>query len=240
MKLLAIGNSFAINSLTYLSPIFENAGVPLTVGKVSIGGCPLDLHWYNAENDIARYGDDYEGPYTMRQMLESEQWDVVTMQQVSHLSWRIGSFYPYFENLAEYVKKYAPQARFAVQQTWAYRTDNERLIEHFRISQRQMHMLLSENYREMADKLHAPVMPVGEAFAIMQELTNDPVGSLTRNNDLPSHANALGQFIGGLTWDSVLTGGDVDDITFVPEQVDPTYVPIAKQAIKAAIARWSK
>ena len=62
MKLLSIGNSFSANPLSYLSSIFRSAGSTLTVGRVSIGGCPLHLHWQNAEQDIARYGLEYEGP----------------------------------------------------------------------------------------------------------------------------------------------------------------------------------
>ena len=56
MKLLSIGNSFSANPLTYLSSIFESAGKSLILGRVSIGGCPLDLHWHNAMHDIARNG----------------------------------------------------------------------------------------------------------------------------------------------------------------------------------------
>lgn len=238
MKLLAIGNSFAVNSLTYLRQIFENAGMELTLGYVSIGGCPLSLHWYNAENDVARYGLEYEGSFTMREMLTSENWDVVTLQQVSHESWKIGTYHPYIENLVDYVKQYAPQAKILLQQTWAYRSDNERLVKEYQISQSQMFSLIRENYNSVSASLGLPIMPVGEAFVIHQELTADTVGSLTRHSDAPSHANRLGQYIGGLVWYGVLTGKDPTSITFLPERVSEEQAITAKKAVIEAIARY--
>ena len=236
MKILTIGNSFSANSIHYLPKIFESVGLPLTLGRVSIGGCPLHLHWYNAEHDIARYGLEYEGSFTMKQMLQSEPWDVVTLQQVSHLSWKIGTYFPYCEDLAAYARQHAPTARLAVQQTWAYRTDNVRLVNDMQITQNQMMHLIRENYREMSSRLGAKLMPVGEAFCIHQQLSGDTVGALTRNDDEPSHANALGRYIGGLTWFTCLTGISVDEVSFVPELVKSQDVSLAREAVKRAIA----
>lgn len=245
MKILTIGNSFAVNSCHYLPEICAEGNIPLTLGRANIGGCPLASHLSNAVQDIRRYGNIYDGDKTLREMLESEDWDYVTMQQASHDSWRIGTYHPYFENLRDYVHKFAPTADIVIHETWAYRTDNERLRNEFMISQSQMFELLKENYLEIAgmaenrDGKSAMILPVGEAFRIMQELTGDKTGELTRNPDGPSHANALGEFIGGLIWYALLGGGDYQSIKFVPDGVDTKYIPLAKEAVKSALAMYN-
>ena len=245
MKILTIGNSVAVNSCHYLPEICAEGNIPLTLGRANIGGCPLASHLSNAVQDIRRYGNIYDGDKTLREMLESEDWDYVTMQQASHDSWRIGTYHPYFENLRDYVHKFAPTADIVIHETWAYRTDNERLRNEFMISQSQMFELLKENYLEIAgmaenrDGKSAMILPVGEAFRIMQELTGDKTGELTRNPDGPSHANALGEFIGGLIWYALLGGGDYQSIKFVPDGVDTKYIPLAKEAVKSALAMYN-
>ena len=244
MKILTIGNSFAVNSCHYLPEICAEGKIPLTLGRANIGGCPLASHWGNASNDVRRYGEIYDGDKTLREMLESEDWDYVTMQQASHDSWRIGTYHPYFENLRDFVHKYAPTADIVIHETWAYRADNERLTKDYMISQSQMFELLKENYLEIAgmaenrDGKPAMILPVGEAFRITQELTGDKTGGLTRNPDGPSHANPLGEFIGGLIWYAVLGGGDYRSISFVPDGVDAKYVPLAKEAVGSAISMY--
>ena len=74
----------------------------------------------------------------------------------------------------------------------------------------------------------------------MQLETGDKTGELTRNPDGPSHANALGEYIGGMVWYSVMTGGSVDGIAYAPDGVDRDYVPAAKKAVKAAVAMYNK
>ena len=73
----------------------------------------------------------------------------------------------------------------------------------------------------------------------MQELTGDETGELTRNPDGPSHANALGEYIGALIWYALLGGGDYQSIKFVPEGVDTKYIPLAKEAVKSALALYN-
>ena len=245
MKILTIGNSFAVNSCHYLPEICAEGKIPLTLGRANIGGCPLARHWSNAENDVRQYGNVYDGDKTLREMLEAEDWDYVTMQQASHDSWKIGTYHPYFENLRDYVHKFAPTADIVIHETWAYRTDNERLRNEFMISQSQMFELLKENYLEIAgmaenrDGKSAMILPVGEAFRVMQELTGDKTGELTRNPDGPSHANALGEYIGALIWYALLGGGDYKSIKFVPDGVDTKYIPLAKEAVKSALALYN-
>ncbi len=238
MKILTVGNSFSVNACRYLHEIFQDGGTELTLGRANIGGCTLERHWYNAVNDIPTYGDEYGGSMTLRQMLESEKWDAVTLQQQSLNSSKIGTFYPYADILADLIRTHAPSAEIVLHQTWAYRRDNEQLRRDCLISQAQMFMLIAQNYNELSDRLGARILPVGEAFRIMQELTGDTVGSLTRKPDGPSHANTLGEYVAGLVWYTIFTGGDIDEISFVPDEVDPALIAPAKEAVKTAAALY--
>ncbi|MCI8388860.1 MAG: DUF4886 domain-containing protein [Clostridiales bacterium] len=239
MKILTIGNSFSNNACHFLPEIFADGGVPLTIGRACIGGCSLERHWNNAETDERIYGDTYNGTKTLREMLEADSWDVVTIQQASHFSWNRDTFYPFADKLVEFVKQYTPNAEIIVHETWAYRTDNGRLDE-FGITQAEMFERLKANYLELAGKYGLRIFPTGEALRIMQEETADATGEITRNPDGPSHANALGEFIGGLVWYTVLTGNDIDKITYIPEGVDEKYVVAAKKSAKAAVEMYNK
>ena len=236
MKILTIGNSFADNSTRYIKEIFADRGVDLYVSRANIGGCSLERHWNGAANQIP----DYPNGKTLDEMIEADEWDYVTIQQASHYSWMVGTYYPYADKLVEYIKKKAPTAEILVHETWAYRTDNERLTNEYKISQKQMFDLIRENYTDLALKYGFRILPVGEAFRIMQLETGDKTGELTRNPDGPSHANALGEFIGGMVWYSVITGGSVDGIAYAPEGVDRAYVPAAKKAVTAAVKLYNK
>ena len=236
MKLLTIGNSFADNSTRYIKEIFADRGVDLYVSRANIGGCSLERHWNGAANKIP----DYPNGKTLDEMIEADEWDYVTIQQASHFSWMVGTYYPYADNLIAYIKEKAPTAEILIQETWAYRADNERLCNEYKISQSQMFNLLKENYTDLALKYGLRILPVGEAFRIMQLETGDKTGELTRNPDGPSHANALGEYIGGMVWYSVITGGSVDGIAYAPDGVNRDYVPTAKKAVKAAVAMYNK
>ena len=58
MNILDIGNSFSQDATTYLHDIAEADGYDLTVVNLYIGGCSLQRHWENIENDSHIY--DYE------------------------------------------------------------------------------------------------------------------------------------------------------------------------------------
>ena len=64
---------------------------------------------------------------SIRQALESDSWDIVTLQQSSWQSTQYNTYQPYLNALSQYVKKYAPNAEQVIHQTWAYEQGSERL-----------------------------------------------------------------------------------------------------------------
>ena len=126
MKVLAIGNSFSNDAMRYLHGIAKADGV--------IGGCPLSRHYANIHNDAADYDFEFNGVRTgikvsIKQALQSDIWDVVTLQQASSLSVDYNTYQPYLNTIADYVHIHAPKAKIMIHQTWAYEQNSKRLNE---------------------------------------------------------------------------------------------------------------
>ena len=100
MKILAIGNSFSQDAVSYLHQIAAAGGTDVKVVNLYIGGCPLITHWENVEQDAKQYiyernGASEERMVSIREALEEEAWDIVTLQQASAFSGRFDTYEPY-------------------------------------------------------------------------------------------------------------------------------------------------
>ena len=132
MKILSIGNSFSVDATRYLSRAAKRCGKDITTVNLYIGGCSLYTHYINALEDLPKYGLHFNGDDTgffvsIKQALISREFDIVTLQQASHFSFKPESYEPYTAFLCEYVKKYCPKAKIFVHQTWGYRNGSNRL-----------------------------------------------------------------------------------------------------------------
>lgn len=174
VRLLTVGNSFADNAARYLGQIAEAAGCKLVLGKANIGGCPLNKHWQLAEKHEADpaapegkpYGKKGEGK-SLQEMLQSQPWDFVTIQQFSYISHDVKTYQPYATNLRDYIKKHAPQAEVLLHETWAYRSDDPRFSgqgNNEPRSQDEMYQQLRAAYETTATELGARLIPCGDAF----------------------------------------------------------------------------
>lgn len=105
---------------------------------------------------------------SLREALESEKWDYVTIQQVSNLSFQFETFEPYAGTLIEYVRKYAPTAEIVIHQTWAYREDCP-LFKNG-LNQQTMFDGLVAAYGKLAEKYKLRVVPVGTAMQEARKL----------------------------------------------------------------------
>ncbi len=211
IRLLTIGNSFAESALKFLPQIAESApDCKLIYIKANHPGCELSRHWrYIQEEDgviapepkfdkdgkditpkdIIRYGG---GKSKLKDLLKSDKWDIVTIQQASTFSWQNDSYFPYAKEIYDYVKKYSPQAEVVFQQTWAYRIDEPRLKK-WEITQQEMYEKLTQAYNDAAKKLKVRQIPTGYAVQLFREksakkfveYTEDEIKNLTPPNVLP-------------------------------------------------------
>ena len=104
MNIVSIGNSFSEDAQRYRHSIAKADNVVLNTYNVSIGGCPLSRHYRNMLGDKKDYHLDYNGQstgffITLKEALLNRNWDVVTIQQVSHEAPYYDTYQPYLENL---------------------------------------------------------------------------------------------------------------------------------------------
>ncbi|MDO5567421.1 MAG: DUF4886 domain-containing protein, partial [Planctomycetia bacterium] len=130
LNVLAIGNSFSVSLKRYFVQVVESVpGCTIDFDHLTIGGCSLEHHWKNIDKESKEPDFKYFKKYTYAEKLKSKKWDVVSIQQVSHVSWQKETFFPYARNLYNFIHENAPQAEIVLQQTWSYRPDSPRLAQ---------------------------------------------------------------------------------------------------------------
>ncbi len=171
LKVLAVGNSFSEDATTWLPQLVSGSAVPcqLTLGKASIGGCDFTRHMRHADIHETDPADPEGRPYqgktkSLKELLQSERWDFVTIQQASPKSFRPETFRPDAKRLYDYIKKYAPQAEIVIHQTWAYRGDEPRFGTDFCPSQEAMYRGLCGAYAGLAEELGCRLIRGGDAM----------------------------------------------------------------------------
>ena len=132
MNILAIGNSFSADATRYLHEISEAGGKPVKVVNLVIGGCSLETHCKNINEDARAYFLEFNGYPTgfyvsISEAVKSDTWDYITMQQASLLSVDYKTYMPYLRYLSEYVRLLAPTAKQVFHRTWGYENGSEML-----------------------------------------------------------------------------------------------------------------
>lgn len=216
LKVLAIGNSFSWSVDKYLPQVVKSVeGESLIMQQASLGGCSLKRHWDNAEQDKKCYTDKINGKNinsSLKDKLQAEKWDIITIQQASHDSWKVETYQPYAKNLLEMIKTYAPQAKVLIQQTWVYRFDDPRLRD-WKIDTATMFDKSRSSYHQIAKELNIELIPTGDAVELARKTQKTPyqaydlnsIKSLAYPDKLPSE---VGSLVVGNSWRSKKVNGE--------------------------------
>ena len=172
VRVLSIGNSFSRNATRFLDDLAQAGGHNLVHESIVVGGASLELHANKSlthERDATAKEGLYANGKSLIQMLQSDRWDVVTIQQASIKSHDMSTYQPYADSLAELIRQHAPDAQLMIHQTWAYRVDDPRFARTSPrpgepATQAEMYQGLRAAYRQIADQLDAGIIPVGDAF----------------------------------------------------------------------------
>lgn len=255
VKVLMIGNSFSICVLNHLPLLAEDRGVKLNIGSLYIGGCTLERHWANVTNtaaDFRPYAYDlyvrgkrvvFQSHRNVCEVLAGTKWDIVTIQQGSHESWRKESYHPYGDQLVAKIRELAPQARIVVQETWSYTPWDKRLAK-WGIDQNGMYEKLHAAYGDFAKRYGFQVIPFGTAVQAWRRqlpvrygensLGGDVVGGgyeeprdhFKRNAEnrwVPNcdvfHLGRTGEYFQALVWAKALFDVDVSEVGYKPDYV---------------------
>ena len=285
LKILMIGNSFSISVLSYGPQVAHRLDTGMDICSLYIGGCSLARHAGNirqagVDPDFAPYAvrwsydsletgaeppfagvlkPDGKGvPHRMAnvpQMLAADKWDVVTIQQASHESWNPATYEPFAGEVIATVRKYAPQAKIVIQQTWSYCDADGRIRDSasggpgsWGFDQAGMFERLAENYGALARKYGFEIIPTGRAVQLYREslpvrdIADDVVGNVRSENGAwkgdTIHLNKDGEYLQACVWVAKLLGADVAKLDWAPESAmrHPENAALIRRCAAAAVA----
>jgi hypothetical protein len=245
IRVLGIGNSFTRDAFHYLQQISDASTThEIIFVKADIGGCPLSKHAALLKENEAdpSAGLSYSTPgkkerVGLKAVLESQAWDIVSIQQLSRESATIETYRPYAAELQAAVATYAPQAELVFHQTWAYRIDGDfakTWPDRKDYDQTAMYRDSCSAYHQIASELGGlRIIANGAAFQLARERRPFVVAPTSSADlvepELPDqtnslnvgwfwnkgklghdthHASAQGRLLGGLVWYAFLTGQD--------------------------------
>ena len=197
--------------------------------KVPFAGDLSDNVWKNWQ------GEHKEKKGNIPALLKGDKWDVVTIQQASHFSWKPHTYHPWGDDLVKTVRELAPQAKIYVQETWSYPPWDKRLKE-FGLDSPDMYARLHNAYADFAKGYGFPLIYTGLAT----ELVSDRDSLFTAPD---FHLNRVGEYLQGLVWVGALFGADVTKCTYRPDFVDEDRAAELKNAAQTCAevtaAGWS-
>ena len=138
MKILSIGNSFSEDAHRWLHDISLGGKTKIDTANLMIGGCTLETHIDCIENKKSSYvlqgnGGKHIRSASANEVIEGEEFDIITVQQASGFSGRPQSYIPYLTELVAYIKKHQPDAGLYFHKTWSYETDSTHTFCHPRL-----------------------------------------------------------------------------------------------------------
>ena len=268
VKVLMIGNSFSICLLQHLPAVAADRGVNLDLASLYIGGCSLKRHWENAKRDGEdefrpyQFGRNRFGRFTQSRInvcdaLRLADWDVVTVQQASHDSWKLETYSPYGDNLVAKIRELAPKAKILVQETWSY-TPWDKRLQKWGIDQTQMYEKLHEAYGAFAKKHALGVIPFGTAVQewrrrlpvkytensfggdvvgggrqeASDQFKRTPDNKWAPNCDV-FHLGRTGEYFQALVWANKLFDVDLAELEYKPDFVTDDEAKLMKEIILA-------
>lgn len=242
-KVLTIGNSFGTDCNHYLNGILAAAGIECKNINLYIGGCFLEKHWANMEQNACAYQYEINGQATERrvsieEVLKEEAFDVVVVHQASGDSGWAMTYEPFLSLMIGWLKE-RTRARIVMNETWAYETGSPH--QHFMRYDRsteKMFQQLKAAYHDAAERHQLPLIETGEVVQKLRELPyfSGSNGVITRDG---FHLGFLyGRYAAALCWARKLCGIDVMANAFVPsvnfmpsEKADPAIIDAIKTVV---------
>lgn len=215
MKILSIGNSFSQDAQAWLHQIAVANGVELETTNLMIGGCSLETHWNHVVDKEKAYYLEQNGRNVGRMVsleegLLLEKWDGITVQQVSGLSGRPQTYFPYLLDLVAFVREKCPDAKLYFHQTWAYETDSDHGdFAFYNRDQKEMYRRIGDCTAMVRRLLDVTLLPSGPVVQHLRETApafDYKNGGLSLNRDGFHLSLDYGRYAAAATWYKVLVG----------------------------------
>lgn len=223
MKILSIGNSFSQDAHRWLHKLAKDNGVEFETANLYIGGCSLEMHWKNAEENNAYYSLELNGnvgtrSVSIEEALNQDRWDVVTLQQVSGLSGNYETYEPYLSSLLSLIRAVQPDAKIFFHQTWAYEWDsNHADFVRYDNNQSTMFDCIKKASRKAAKSIGAKLIPTGEVIQKLRETVSEfdyTNGGISLCRDGFHLSLDYGRFVAAAVWLRTLSDKKIKTIEF--------------------------
>ena len=231
LKILSVGNSFAVDTTEYAPRIAQSLGFEsVYIGTLYIGGCSIRRHYENAQANAQAYkyytndGDGWREILNvgMEDAIKSEEWDFISIQHGTGDGSRYTceESYEKLPELIEYIKeKASPRTKIAFNMAWVMEPDGTHPeIRSYNGDQLRMY----ENLTTVTERVVVPtrgldiVSPVGTA--IQNARATGKLGCLCRDGFHLSYTK--GRYIAAMTFICALTQMNPKDVTFIPEGIN--------------------
>ena len=248
LKILAIGNSFSEDAIEqHLSPLVRAEGLNVIICNMYIGGCSIDRHVENLRGNKPEYRYrkfDVNGKvtekwgYTLEAVLAEEDWDYVSLQQVSQSS-GMPETYALLPELAEFVKARVPEdAVLMFHQTWAYAPgSNHGGFVNYDRDQMKMYQAIVKTVNQEVPKVGISLI-IPSGTAVQNARTSALGNDLTRDGFHLSFTH--GRYIAACTWLEAVLGVNPVGNSYCPEGMTAQECRLAQKAAHKAVRKPSK
>ncbi len=145
----------------------------------------------------------------LHRIAKADKYDIITLQQVSGLSGRPLSYFPYITNLADYVRKKQPNVKLYFHKTWSYEIGSTHpLYMDYICNQKEMYRRLCDATVIAAKIINANVIPTGDIIKGLRENSkefNYECGGISLCRDGYHLSFDYGRFAAASVWYKTLT-----------------------------------
>ncbi len=239
MKVLSIGNSFSVDATRYFYKLAKENNIELKNINLYSEGCNLKSHYDIALNEnmgevLQFNGEETKMLVTLKQVLLSEDWDIITFQQASFWSYDYSTYEPYLSGLILYVKGVCPNAKIVIHQTWAYKANTPKLEKTKYKTHNEMFKDVKFAYDKAAVEVNASgLIPSG---SVVQKCVEK---GLNMYRDELHLSLGLGRFATALTWLCYLFKLDAKKVKLCKfdEPISKKDIKIVRKIVKEVLGR---
>lgn len=183
MKILAVGNSFSMNTTEHFNTITNLLSIDANVINLYVPGCSLETHINNFKSDALyelQVDALKQNSITLKEALMNDRYDVITLQQASDYSGMISSLEPSLGELIEIVKTYQSDAEIYYHQTWSYDQDsNHPAFINYELDYEIMYQAILEVSHYVNNIYKLPIIQTGTVLQLWRNLSE--ISAITKD-----------------------------------------------------------
>ena len=240
LNVLAIGNSYSQDAAYYLSSLAAADNHDLKIANLYIPACNLERHWMNIQSGARAYLYEENGRsaahyISIEEALRMETWDYIVTQQSSYDSGFVETYFPYINDIYDYIAKATPQSELLLHETWAYEIDSlHPQFGNYHNNQQEMYNRLAHAYKSVSKQLGIRLIPSGDIIQTLRK--KDPFvyecGGMSICRDGYHMTVLYGRYLLAATWYKVLTGNSLISNTYIPSTSLAPYMVCNKNILQ--------